>query len=304
MKDKKIIEVIVILVLTAVWSGCGRGSSASSSSQMAAQAGSVGFVTGAAANGVLAFRADITRGALVDSAGHSVSVAGLPRHLEVRHLELAPGILFQASPPPATYISLNLTLANVEMDAVNADGGVQTFTASTSPALIASQLNVTVRLNMSLPQNSAPGLMIDFDLADSITNDASGNYVFRPVVNATQVADTDPGWELGAARGKIVAILKDPASISDYPASIDLQLFDGGFTVELALDSTTHFSPDLQGISGLKVGQAVETYAHFRSGTYTAGFIDSASDPTVSKQGIVVGTPSVDGAALLMLVRN
>lgn len=264
---------------------------------MAAQAGSVGFVTGSAANGVLAFRADVTRSVLVDSGGHSVSVAALPRHLEVRHLELAPGILFQASPPPANYVSLSLTLANVEMDVLKADGGVQTFTASTSPALITTQRNVTVPIDLSLPQSSAPGLMIDFDLADSITNDASGNYVFRPVVHATQVADTDPGWELGAARGKVVAI-------SNNPASIDLQLFEGGFTVKLAVDSTTQFSPDLQGISGLRVGEAVETYAHFRRGRYIAGFVDSAADPTVSKQGIVVRTLSVDGAALLMLVRN
>jgi hypothetical protein len=297
MSDNKIVEVIVILVLTAVWSGCGGSTSARPSSQMAAQARSVGFVTGAAADGVMAFRTDIMAVSLVDSSGHSVSAAGLPRHLELQHLELAPGVLFQAGTPPVTYTSLKLTLANVQMDLVSAGGGIQTFTAYTSPALIASTLTVTVPLNVSLPQSSPPGLMIEFDLASSITTDTSGNYVFNPVVQARHVADTETGWTLGAARGKIVAI-------SNSPASIDLQLFDGDFTVKLGVDSTTHFSPDLQSVSGLKVGQAVETYARFKDGKLTANFIDSAADPTTSKQGIVMGTPTADGAALMLLVRN
>lgn len=286
--------VMVIFVVTAVFSGCGGGTPGL---PITSSGNTTGFVTDSPADGVLALRADITTAAFRDSSGHTVAVAGLPRHLELRHLELAPDLLFQTFLPPLTYTSFTLTLENVEIDGISQGRNVQKFTKSTQPALVASNLTATVPINLSVPPETKPGLMIDFDLANSLATDVSGNYVFSPVVHMEPVSAADPAWPLGAACGRIIWI-------SNSPPSITLQLFDSGVTIPLAIDSNTYFSSDLQGMAGLKIGQAVETYARFENGIYTADFIDSAADPTVSKRGIVLGTPTLDGTPLTMLLQN
>jgi hypothetical protein len=253
------------------------------------------FVTDAAADNVLAFSLDVTAASLVDSAGHSVSATGMPRHLELRHLELAPAILFQTNLPPANYTSLNLTVANVEVDVVSSGGKVQTFNAFTSPGVNVSKANVTLPLTVSVAGNSAPGLMVDFDLRSSLATDTSGNYAFNPVVQVTPVASTSPGWQLAGARGEVVSV---------GGSTINLQLYDGGFTIPVQVNSTTQFSSDLQGLAGLSAGQAVEISAHFADGTYTADAIDSDVNPAVSKRGVVVGGPTTLGTPVTVVVQE
>lgn len=302
MGTNKLMQVIMIAIVAVAWSGCGGTAASPSYVQGTVQPANTitGFVTDASADSVMAFRADIISAVLLDSSGHAVRAAGLTRRIEVGHLELAPGILFQAVRPivPATYTTLKITMANPEIEIGLQGGGVQKLTNFSLPAVLPlNPVQVSVPLGGVFTDPLTAGLMLDFDLADSLTTDTAGNYVFRPVIKVQAVPDTQTAWVLGAARGKIVAM-------SQSPAWIDLQLMEGGFTVRLAVDNSTDFAPSLKGISSLSVGQMIETYAQFRNGVYSAMFIDSAFDPSVSKRGVVVVPPTVDGSPLQILVQN
>jgi hypothetical protein len=219
----------------------------------------------------------------------------MPRHLELRHLELAPAILFQANLPPANYTSLKLTLANIECDIVGSGQTVQTFNSFTSPGAVISNANISLPVSVTVSGDGAAALMVDFNLRSSLTNDASGNYIFNPVVQVTPVAGANPGWQLAGARGEIVSV---------NGSTINLQLYDGGFTIPVQLNSNTQFSSDLQGIAGLSAGQAVEISARFSNGVYTADAIDSDVNPAVSKRGVVVGGPTGDGTPVSIVVQE
>jgi len=286
-------KLLLMFIVAAVLSGCGGGKSAQ---PIASSGNTTGFVTDSAADGVLALRADITSAEFKSSDGNSVAVTGLPQHVELRHLELAPGVLFQTYLPPLTYTSLILTLSNVEIDGTSQSGGVQKFTSSTKPGLF-SQKTVNVPIDLTIPPETKPGLMIDFDLANSLTNDASGNYLFTPVVHVERVEIGGTGWQLGAARGRI-------RWISSSPPSLTVKFFDSGLTLTFGIDNNTFFSPAVGSLAGLKVGQAVEMYARFENGAYVASYVDPAADPTASDEGIVVGTPTLDSTPLSILLQN
>lgn len=293
-QHRRVLAAAALGVLAGILCGCGGRVSLSQAISASGNNTTV-FVTDAAADKVLAFRLDVTAASLVDSTGHSVNAAGMPRHLELRHLELAPAILFQANLPPANYTTLNLTVANVEVDVASSGTTVQTFNAFTSPGVSISKANITLPMTVSVAGNSVPGLMVDFDLRSSLTTDTSGNYTFNPVVQVTPVASTTPGWQLAGARGEVVSV---------NGSTIHLQLYDGGFAVPVQVNSNTQFSSDLQGITGLSAGQAVEISAHFANGTYTADAIDSDVNPAVSKRGVVIGGPTTLGTPVTLVVQE
>lgn len=294
MQRRRVGAATVLVALVGICCGCGGGGN-SASQPPPASGNTTVFVTDAAADNVLAFAVDVTAASLVDSSGHAVSVSGLPRHLELRHLELAPAILFQAGLPAGNYTSLNLTLANVEIDVAASGGAVRAFNPYTSPAVVISNSTISLPISLSVTANGTPGLMADFDLRSSLTNDASGNYIFNPVVLANSLSSSDPGWQLAGARGQIVSL---------SGSSINVQLFDGNFTIPLQVNSNTQFSSDLQGISSLSAGQAVEVTAQFNNGTYTAVSIDSDGDPATAKRGIVTGGPTGNGTPVAIVVQD
>src|SRR5262249_17398979 len=118
-----------------------------------------------------------------------------------------------------------------------------------------------------------------------------------PVVTAKVVADSDPGFQLGATKGKITAVT------TTSPASFDLQIFETGSVVHFNVDNTSVFSAAIGNIRGMVVGRGAEVYAKFSNGSYTAKFVDSAvSDPSTVKQGVVVVAPT-SGNPLKMAVQ-
>ena len=285
---RNMVATAMLIALIAAFVGCGGKSSSS-------QGNTTVFVTDAPADSVLAFRVTVTAATLVDSSGHAVAAMGLPRPLELRHLQLAPTIMFPANLPAGTYTSLHLTLSDVEGVLSAGGGNVQTFNATTSPAILIANPAVAVPIKASITKTGVLALMLDFDLRNSLTRDQAGNYVYNAVVQSAAPSTNNPGWPLVGARGTVVNV---------GASSLTVQLFDGSLKIPVQTNSDTKFSADLGNISGIGTGQVVEVDAQYNNGTYTAQRVQSAVSPTESKRGIVVTGPQGYGSPMTLVVQN
>lgn len=266
--------------------GCGVGANGNQPAlppSNGVSSGSVtGFITDAPVAGVVAFQIDMTGAALTDAQGHRTNLTNTVQEIEVRHLELSPTLAFQGvSAPSGNYTALNLTFANPQLTLSDAQGNVTQLNSTTTPSVRLAHVSLNQSVALSLAANSNAGLMIDFDLHQSLSVDANGNYVIDPVVKlgvpGTQ-ATLSPN--LTAAAGTILNI---PAA-----GVLELQLRDGGQKARITTDSNTQFIGTNGQVSSLQVGQAIEVAARFQSdGTFMATRIEAASDPSLSLQGVV-----------------
>jgi hypothetical protein len=294
--------MLVAVGTMAGLTGCGVGANGNQPSlppSNGVSSGSVtGFITDAPVAGVVAFQIDMTGAALTDVQGRRTNLTNTVQEIEVRHLELSPTLAFQGvSEPGGNYTALNLTFANPQLTLSDAQGNITQLNRTTTPSVRLAHVSLNQPVALNLAANSNAGLMIDFDLHQSLSVDANGNYVIDPVVKiGVPGTQATPSPNFADAAG----------TIRNIPAAgvLDLQLRDSGQKARITTDSNTRFTGTNGQFSSLQVGQAIEVAAHFQSdGTFTATRIAAAYEPSLSLQGVVTSVNhDADGNASLEVV--
>jgi len=276
-------------------SGCA-GSTGQNEPPPPPQSGSVAtLLKDAPADNVLAFQVDVTGVALTGSSG-SASLLNDMQQVELRHLQLSPTLLLQTNSVRAeSYSTVRLTFANPRLTVLGAQGNVQKLTSSTTPSVGLSRVTVDVPLSLSLPSSSMVGLMVDFDLQQSIQTDAGGNYVVNPVVRAKLVDASDDSFH---AYGRVEALPGSP------PNSLDVRVIPGGQLLRLRTDANTRLSSTIGQFSSLRIGSMVELDARFQaSGIHLATYITAgAPDPNLRYEGVVTRFRTNGGTTSLEVV--
>jgi hypothetical protein len=236
----------------------------------------------AGAGNILSFHINATPVSITDLAGVTTSLIGGALPLELTHLDLAPTLAVPAaSLRAATYTSVNLALASPQL--VVLVNGVPTQVSN--PTLTQTSLSVPITA-LNLTAGGTLGLKLDFDIPNSVSVDANGNYTITPVVHsATVTPSVSPGMQLVDVVGQVVNLPASPAS------SFDFQVPGVTGTTRIITDANTVFDSGLTAFSGLQKNQFVEVEAVLQGdGTFLAKFVElSASDQTLRMQGVVTG---------------
>jgi hypothetical protein len=242
------------------------------------------FLTDAPADGVVAFSIEVTGAALVGSNGVSTNISRGVQKIEMRHLQLAPTLAFQASGVPSgNFTALEMTFANPQITLADAQGNVTILNATSNPSVRLASVAVNQPISMVLQVTGSAGLAIDFDLRQSVQMDANGNYAVTPVVNVSAVTDSITEPSIENAEGTVVSI----AALS----SVNLQLHDTGQIVHVVTNDNTMFAADAGQFTSMETGQDIEVDAQFQGdGSFLATRIDSvSSDPPLCFSGVVAG---------------
>ena len=265
------------LILTLVAVGLAGCTGTVKSTQSADSTGTVSlFLRTTKASGPAAFTMVVSGLSATDSNGNPISLLNTVERTEVRHLELAPAMLSQArGASPGYFQSMVMTLANPELSLVDAQGNVTVLTDITTPSVKLATSAVTVSNLPSLFSVTARGnaqVMMDFGLERSISRDASGNYVIRPWITATQMTVAQPEESLVDGVATVTSI-----SSGSAPA-INMKLQSSGSNVTVDTNGATLWSADITQLSNLQLGQSVEITADMESsGSYLAKFVGSST---------------------------
>jgi hypothetical protein len=238
------------------------------------------FLTSSTANGPPAFSVLVSGLSLTDSNGKQVSLMASPAQRELRHAELAPVMLSQATDVPAgNFSAIGLTLANPELTLVDSQGNVTQLTATTTPSVTLATSSVTIPDAISVSTKGYVGVTLDFDLQSSISVNSGGNYIVTPVITAAPVSSTKPSL---IDVGTITTV-----SAGSIPA-LNLQLLSGS-SVTVNADGGTVFSSDITDVANLRAGQTVEINADLQnSGSYLAKFLGSSTaELSTTYEGLV-----------------
>lgn len=301
MRDRtKLLGAASLLAFTMVMAGCGSTGSTGKNPPPPVPSPSPGasnlvvFASDAAADNVLAFNIDVTSISVTDSSGKSTTLTTTPQTLELRHLELAPTLALQAGGlPSGSYGSVTLTLANPKLAVFS--GG--TVTQVTNATLSNSSVSIPLS-SFSLPSGGTQGLGLDFDLASSLSTNASGGFVINPIVRPSVVNSGSSGMEMVDTVGKISAINSSPGN------SFNLQLVSGAATAVVTTDANTGYDAAVGNFSGLAVGQYVEVDGNFQGdGSFLANYIElSASTPGLRVEGVVSSVNTTSTSTTINLV--
>jgi hypothetical protein len=271
-------------------SGCAGVVTAPSTTPAASSGSVAAFLTDAPADGVAAFTIQLTGATLVGSNGVSTSISTGVQQIEIRHLALASTVALQtAGAPSGNYTALNLSFANPQMTLVDGSGNVTVLTATTTPSVTLANVTVNAPISMSLAPNGAAGLVMDFDLRQSISSDGSGNYVVTPVVNVSNVTGSSTEPNLENAQGTVVSV---PSS-----NAVNLLLEDTGQVVRVTTNPSTLFSADAGTVTSVSSGQYIDVDAAFQNdGTFLASRVNTvSSNPAMCFSGVVSGV-TTDGS--------
>ena len=255
------------------------------------------FLTDAPANGVVAFRIDVTGAALVSSDGVATSITNGVQEIELRHLQLAPTLAFQTSSSPmGNYTSLNMTLANAQITTTDAQGNVAVLNANTIPSVRLADVAVNLPINVTLQPNLTSSLMIDFDVQRSLQVDSNGNYIITPELNVDALSNPENLSDLQDAGATIIS---NPTT-NVYT----LQLQDTGQIVRIVTGPNTLFADENGQPSNLQTGQDVEFDAQLQTdGSFLASRMNTiSSNSLVCFRGVVVGVGAGSGGNAVAIV--
>jgi hypothetical protein len=234
------------------------------------------FLRTTKASGPAAFTMVVSGLSVTDSSGNPVSLLNTVEVPEVRHLELAPEMLSQATLVPQGYFqSMIMTLANPELSVVDAQGNITVLTGTTTPSVRLATSAVTIANLPSLFSIAAMGnakVMMDLDLERSISRDASGNYVINPWITATQMSAAQPDESLVDDIGTITNVSSGSSPV------LNMKLQSSGSNVTVDTNGDTLWSADITQLSNLQAGQSIEITADMESsGSYLANFVGSST---------------------------
>lgn len=257
----KTARAMFVLALTAsvVLVGCGGYKSSSTmtppASRSAVGGNSVLSIGDSPSDNIISFEVTLNSVALTDSSGASVTVLNKPVRIELTHLAGTFVPLTTFSVPQGTYTSVTLTISNVEIHDLNAGGntsehnaaiGNGTFTIPISPNLIVGGAAMAVNL--------------DFNVAQSVTFDASGNPTVNPVV-VVSAGNASPADD-DADHGKVDSVHGTVTQVT--PQSFTVTVHEGNQSLTFNVDANTVFD-GVAGISALATGMQVEVAASLQA---------------------------------------
>lgn len=283
----------------------------------------------APADGVAAFSIDMTTVSLNGADGQTLALTNPARTMELRHLQLSPTVFFQGyAPQNGTYNSLRLSLSNPELTVLGAHGKMVRINSQTSPSVQLTTSNVIVPVAVTVNNLGHVGLILDFDLEHSITNDGSGNYIIEPIIKARILPDSARPVKIAGAfaransappakiRGALAMVTRLLSQVPINAAgqgtfnqqSFEIQLHDTDASIPVVIDSRTMIDHSIGQLSELRMGQLISVSADFQeNGTFHANSI--AARPRDSSQhyeGPVTGVykDSSGNASLGVVVQN
>ena len=296
------LAVAVVLSLSVVYLGCGVTSQQVTNPPVntPTKAQVSVFLKDAPADDVVAFNLTITDAALFDSGGKRLPLLTFSRSFELRQLRLASALaISSAAIDPATVSTLEVGLSTPRLTVYGANGARQQLTETTTPSVSLANSRVSLPINFTVAAGQSQGLMLDFDVKNSLSVDSSGNYLITPVLKPA-LTGTGGENELSMSLVKIAGVQSTPAN------SMDVQLPTIGETLHIKVDANTAFDPAIGQFSSLKSGQMIELEAKFQpDGTYLAKYVNQgAPDPTLRFQGVLMDTnQSGSNPAMEMVTR-
>src|SRR5215469_12349007 len=279
----------LVLAAALASTSCGGGNNAMSTSSGTSAVMHSAMVTVNIGDGpsdqVAALTITINSISLTNSSGTAVPVLTTPVQLELRHLAGTFQPIALTSVPAGTYTQANLQLSSATITALNPATGqlvTQNITVPSTPISIkfASPLTLTTQ---------AATVNLDFNLASSVSIDASGNITFTPTIVATvAMVPSNTGDEDEAENGEVEDVVGAISSISGTSFTIMI----GQQTLTFATNSSTEFD-GISGFSALTKGMIVEVRAVTQSdGTLLARKVeteDQDEDETdIEAQGLVM----------------
>jgi Domain of unknown function (DUF4382) len=280
--------------------GCGGGAAAD---PPIAPANVTLLVQDAPAAGIAEFNIDVTGATLKASGGQSLTLSTTPTTLEIRHLGLSPTVALRGSATQTnSYSSLLLSFANPQLTIVDAQGKTKRITGQGTPSVRLTGGSVSLPLTATVGAADHLGVMLDFDLQHSVSTDANGNYVIKPVVQAkvlSSAAQIGLDGTLAVVSG---LYFNGPNVLSQVPIStlgqggpapqvFQAQLLDSSQSVAVTVDSSTILDAAIGQFSNLHLGQVIYLSANFQNdGTFLAKSIGTGPASLSQRyQGLVTG---------------
>lgn len=254
-----------------------------------------------------------------NSAGQSLAISTSGQSFELRHLELSPTVAsLGQGVQPVTYTSLVLDLASPQLTVVDSHRNVVHLTPQTHPFVQLAATTVSVPLNITIGGASRAGMLLDFDLQHSVTNDVNGNYIINPVITAATQQNSLALAQLQGSLATVTAVFfNGPNPLSQVPINatnpggqqvFQAQLMDSGQVIPVSVDSTTVWDPALGQFSNLRVGQLIYLSADLQdSGSFLAKSVQiGPRTPSSRYQGVVTGVQKDQSGnvSLKLVVQN
>jgi hypothetical protein len=237
----------------------------------------------AGASNIVSLRLNVTPLSITSSTGVTTSLSSTAMPSELIHLEMAPTLAVPTKLPAGSYTSLNLAVANPQL--VVLTNGVPTKASNVT--LTKTSISVPIT-SMNLAAGGTLGLTLDFDVPNSVSVNASGNYSITPVVHSATVNPSiSSGLQLVDVVGQVANLPANPAN------SFDFQVPNVTGVVRIVTDANTVFDGGVTKFTDLQKNQYVEVKAILQAdGTFLAKYVElSASDQSLRLQGIVTSVP-------------
>jgi hypothetical protein len=202
-RSRLAISLLTVAVLAVA--GCG----GSMSTIQTTSSGSV-FVVGTDAPlaSVTSFAAQINSVVLTGSGGNTPSLISGTPVVDFARFNGLQTLLDMNSVPAGTYTGVTITLGSATIGYLNTSNTPPAI-ATQAATLTNSTVNITLNTPLVVTKNGAPvGLRIDFDLAQSIQVDGSGNFTgtVNPTFDVRTVARTDPGGHIDEFIAGVVSV--------------------------------------------------------------------------------------------------
>ena len=235
---------------------------------------------------VAALEITISSISLTNSSGTAVPVLTTPTEIELRHLAGTFQPIALTAVPAGTYTQANIQLSSAQITTLNPATGKlvqQNITVPSTPISIkfASPLVLTTQ---------AATVNLDFNLASSVSIDASGNITFSPTLTATVAMVPSNTGDEDDENGEVEDVVGTISTISGTSFTITL----GQQSLTFATNSSTEFD-GISGFSALTTGMIVQVRAVTQAdGTLLATKVEAEDQDDnrrdVEAQGLVAST--------------
>lgn len=311
MERLKTVGALFLFLPLAFVISCGGGPSsiASGTPAMAATVYTLGTDASPTMPNIVSFVATVS-GATLSDGSTSADLTTTPQTLDFAKLSGLHTLLDLNSVPPGTYTTVNImlgaaTISWLDTSAV-ATGGAPVVSTAT-PTLMSSNIAVTLAKPLTLNAGDTVGLLVDFDLAKSITIDGSGNVTVNPTFNIRALAANDVQREIDCFFASFVSasgntfVIQGPHG-RQYTVSTDNNTFfasnDGlsTFNTNTILSVSGTIDPATHDIDADEV-LVVSTEGFFADGLNT--FVSPSPGAATSLQ-VFVRSELPDGAGLTL----
>jgi hypothetical protein len=311
MERLKTVGALFLFLPLAFVISCGGGPSsiASGTPAEAATVYTLGTDASPTMPNIVSFVATVS-GATLSDGSTSADLTTTPQTLDFAKLSGLHTLLDLNSVAPGTYTTVNImlgaaTISWLDTSAV-ATGGAPVVSTAT-PTLMSSNIAVTLAKPLTLNAGDTVGLLVDFDLAKSITIDGSGNVTVNPTFNIRALAANDVQREIDCFFASFVSssgntlVIQGPHG-RQYTVSTDNNTFfasnDGlsTFNTNTILSVSGTIDPATHDIDADEV-LVVSTDGFFADGLNT--FVSPSPGAATSLQ-VFVRSELPDGAGLTL----